>query len=88
MSVMKRKDRLDRPIPFKIEFVTANEKTKRGGEVKEYSDMVYMNALTKNAKKDAQHFLNGTINIMPNGGGPVTKVHLQLIRRINDLIVT
>jgi hypothetical protein len=88
LDVMKRRDGLDRPVPFKVDFVTANMRTKVAGEVKEFDQMVLMRAKTKNADKDAKHFLNGTVNLMPNGGGPITKVHIQLIRKINDMIVT
>lgn len=88
LQIIKRKDRLDRPMAFDIDFVTANARSGKAGDVKDYSNMVYMLPKTTNATRDAKHFLNGTINIMPNGGGPITKVHLQLIRKVNGMTVT
>jgi hypothetical protein len=87
LEIMRRKDRMDRPVPFSVEFVTANRKSKKAGDVKLFENMVIMYGKTKNAEKDANHFLNGTVNIMPNGGGPITKIHLMLIRKINNLTV-
>lgn len=84
---MNSVDKLGRPIPFDLEYVTANIKSGTGGEIKVLKNVVKLRSKTLNATKNANHFMNGTINVQPNGGGPLTKIHVMLIRKFNNLIV-
>lgn len=84
---MNLTDKMGRPIPFDLEYVTANLSKGTGGDTKTASKFVKLRGKTTNAKTNANHFLNNTINIMPLGGGPITKVHVMLIKKFNNSIV-
>lgn len=85
---MHQTNRAGNPIPFDLEYVTANQKTGDAGDVKSALQFVKLNPKTINATKSANHFMNSTINIMPAGGGPITKVHVMLIRKFNNQTVS
>lgn len=86
-DVIRQTDKLHRFIPFDLEFVTANVRKQTGGEVKQMTDMVYLPPKRKGHAKNPNLYMNSTINIMPAGGGPITTVHLILIRKINNQLV-
>lgn len=87
-ELIKQKDKADRPIPFDVEFVTFEKKTKRGGDVKSLKRVVYLWPKTKGHQNNPNLFINGTINVTPAGGTGITTIHLILIRRLNGQIVT
>ncbi len=75
--------------PFDIEFVTANRKSGEAGEIKSLQNMVYVwPRKSTNQKKDPNHILNGTMDLQPAGGGEITRVHLFLIRKLNNKILS
>ena len=88
-ALLQAKDRWGNPIPFAIEFVTANRKTCKGGEVIKMEKAVYVWSRGKLAvkKRRMDHFLHGTIDISPLGSRKITTVHVQLIRRFNEKVV-
>lgn len=88
IALIKTKDRFGNQLPFAIEFVTANAKTKHGGDIIEFEKAIFIWPRSmKNQTKKTDHFLNGTIDIKPLGGKKITRVHLQLIRKINNKVV-
>lgn len=87
LEAMKSKDRFGNQIPFDVEVVTANQAKKTGGEVKTLQNYVWVWPRNKGRQVQTDHFINGTVDLMPAGGGPITRVHLMLIRKFNDKVV-
>lgn len=85
LEIIKSKDKRGNPVPFDIEFVTANLKKKTGGEIIKMEQMVFLWPKSSGHARNPNLFMNGTINIHPNGGKKITSVHLILIHKINSL---
>jgi len=86
-KILKSKDKSGQ-IPFKLKFCTAQKKTKRGGDILEWDDMIFVWPKSKVHKNNPNLFMNGAFNIQPLGGGRITTVHLILVREINGHIVS
>jgi len=86
LKTIRRKDSIDQSVPFDVEFVTANPAKNTGGKIHDLKGMVYLFPKS-GGDRNPDHFLNGTINIMPAGGGPITKIHIMLIRKVNNLVI-
>jgi hypothetical protein len=88
IRLMRSKDRFGNLIPFKVEWVSCNEKLKTGGKVMVIEQAIYTFPRSASKQKTkTNNWLNGTIDVKPLGGSKFTRIHLQLIRRINDKVV-
>lgn len=87
LEAMKQKDKWGNQVPFDLEVVTADQEKKTGGDILELKNFVWVWPRSKGRKIETNHFLNGTVDLMPAGGGPITRVHLMLIRKFNAKVV-
>lgn len=94
---------IDSGLPFgPIEFVTANKKSRTGGEwiripsaVKHEADAKSViapgspaPAMSSGTRKNPRHFEHATRNLMLLPCGNIRKVHIRLITMFNNKIVT
>lgn len=87
LEAMKQKDRWGNQVPFDLEVVTADQSKKTGGEIKELKSFVWVWPRSKGRAVETDHFLHGTVDVMPAGGGQITRIHLWLIRKFNGKTV-
>jgi hypothetical protein len=85
LRVMAARDEAGDPIPFEVKVVTLNLKHGTGG-----MRVAYQNATLaggsfgkKNALRQANHFYNGTRNLMVPGRSRPVKIHNLLITHFN-----
>jgi hypothetical protein len=85
-EMLYRKDRYGNPIPFAIEWVTADVKKQKGGDVLSIPQAVYVFPRGPKAdkKRNLDRFMHGIIDIKPLGSRKITSVHVQLVRRVNN----
>jgi hypothetical protein len=95
LEQMEAIDRKGNAVPFDVKFVTANEKTGEGGDIKHYPFAVMLtnrsnrvNASDKpkaiaHRRKKANHWENATRNIQLLGSGKIKKIHIWLITEFN-----
>lgn len=87
IQIIQSKDKRGNPVPFDVEFVTANLKKRTGGEILSLKQMVYLWPKSSGHSTNPNLFMNGSINVHPNGGSQITNIHLILIHKINGLLV-
>lgn len=92
---MNTYDSLGNPIPFSISYVTADQEKQTGGEYKTYKGafLSYQNKsgtrtytgkeVERKVKKHTNHWVNGTRNIMVQGGNRLRCIHIWLILEFN-----
>lgn len=96
LNEMEAVDQMGNPIPFNIEFVTANEATGEGGEIKRYVNAIMLShnhhrvnkgkkiRQIKSSRKRANHWRNATRNIQLKGDNRIRKINIWLITQFND----
>ena len=90
LTVMTAKDTAGSFIPFDCTVITCNLTEKTGGEKLEIKGAVLAGAPfgKKESRKDADHYINGTRNIMiPGRSRPVTIHNLLLIRFNGERVI-
>jgi hypothetical protein len=91
LKIMNESDGMGKPVPFKIEFFTADRKKKTGGELISLENVVLSKFYTKKKSshpsvkgKSQNHWDNSTRNIKILSSGAIRKVHIRLIETINN----
>lgn len=96
---MERTDHRNNPVPFSVQFVTADLSKKTGGEIIDLKGVVLPWAQKKKNKSTSQeprnansqgkkpgHYKNRTRNfLLPNG--EIRKAHISLITKFNEQVV-
>lgn len=89
----------NKPVPFKLAWVTYNEDTKVGGDLKELDCVIKWGnrtgskfkplAAADTIRKDARHDIHGTFNVQILNTIEVRKVHTWLIFQVNgyDIVI-
>lgn len=94
VATMLKLGRNKQPVPFSIEFVTANTRTKVGGQIIMFkkASVVFTNQsgtrklnAQRAVKRTSNNHTNGTINIQELGSQKIVTVHLWLIREFNGI---
>ena len=95
LEQMAKKDRKGNLIPFSIEFVTADLKRDKGGEIKSLNNVVMVTPSYWRKKKTGlmmgiakpkrvqNHFENMTRNIRQLNDTAIVKLHIWLITKFN-----
>lgn len=96
---MERKNEKGTPVPFSIQFTTANRSKGTGGEIIEVKRAILSknrkgiprfakNDSVPQSKRSPNHFANATRNIWSLDAERFFKVHIRLINKINNEEVT
>lgn len=85
LRVMCTSDKAGNFIPFNFTIVTCNLREDTGGRRVDYENVVLAGGPfgKKNSKKDADHYINGTRNVMIPGKSRPTTIHNLLITKFN-----
>ena len=95
LKMMEYVDKHGKPVPFSVEFITANRKTNTGGEIikKEGCILAKFNKKLPQHVRNAdgggkshqpKHYQNQTRNIqLPEEG--IVKIHIRLITQFNSM---
>jgi hypothetical protein len=92
VATMLKLGRDKTPLPFSIEFVTANIRTKEAGQIIKFPKAVVVFAsqsgtrklnAQRAVKRTSNNHSNGTIKIQEVGTQKIVTVHLWLIREFN-----
>lgn len=89
----------NKPVPFKLAWITYNEDTGQGGDLKELDCVIKWGNRTGSrfkpltpadtVRKDARHDIHGTFNVQISNTIEVRKVHTWLIFQVNgyDIVI-
>ncbi|MGV3588601.1 MAG: hypothetical protein ACO1OF_16465 [Adhaeribacter sp.] len=97
LAQMEKKDERNWPVPFTIEFVTADRERNTGGEVIRLEKVVLARDVKGLKKKTSaildstepdraanpNHWLNGTRNLYHTQSQQIRKCHIRLITKFN-----
>jgi len=101
LRAMRAVDKHKRPIPFSMEVCTWNKSTRMGGErlvvkkaiiyngrkQQQKTAITQTNAAPAPPKRNPNHDLNQTINILLLPSNQIRTVHIRLIERFNNKTV-
>ncbi len=86
LSVMDSRNSAGEPIPFSLTFITCDLNKQTGGERRSYEGVTLAGGSfgKKDSVKNANHFDNGTRNIMIPGKPRPRTIHIDLITHLNQ----
>lgn len=100
-KLMEQTDKMGNPIPFSLVFVTWNNSTQKGGDLRQMENMELTSINKTGTKqkrprrsgpyissKSPNHWKNSTRNIKPVYGHDVTKINIWLVMAFNGHPVT
>jgi len=91
---MEKRDAHGKPVPFSIEFWTADRKLKTGGELlalegcilsknQKYGKAREKETIVNTNPKKQNHWENSTRNLVILSSGQIRKCHIRLIEKFN-----
>jgi hypothetical protein len=97
VKLMRTVEQDGMPVPFDLQFITADRRRKHGGEIVNVKDAILKGAKKKTVakmhfekldaiqnKKDPSHSVHGTVNVFVPHSNKTMKVHVRLITGINQ----